>query len=126
MTQRIQRHPFLAIFDGADPSASTAARSSTTTPLQALYLLNDPFIHEQSERIAKQFTEVASDEELVQSTFERLFARQPDSVEVQSSLQYLGNIRRQMTAPDGSSNERDAIASWVRALLRLNEFVYID
>ncbi len=100
MTQRIQRHPFLAIFDGADPSTSTAARSSTTTPLQALYLLNDPFVHEQSERIAKQFTEAASDEELIQSTFERLFARQPDSVEVQSSLQYLHKLRRQMTATD--------------------------
>ncbi len=52
MTQRIQRHPFLAIFDGADPSASTPARTTSTTPLQSLYLLNDPFVHEQSRRVA--------------------------------------------------------------------------
>lgn len=52
MTQRIQRHPYLAIFDGADPSASTAFRMTSTTPLQALYLLNDPFVHEQSEKFA--------------------------------------------------------------------------
>ena len=51
MTQRIQRHPFLAIFDGADPSTSTAARMTSTTPLQALYLLNDSFVHEQSNRL---------------------------------------------------------------------------
>ncbi|MGH9847229.1 MAG: PSD1 and planctomycete cytochrome C domain-containing protein, partial [Blastocatellia bacterium] len=46
MTQRIQRHPYLAIFDGADPSASTPVRTTSTTPLQALYLLNDAFVHE--------------------------------------------------------------------------------
>lgn len=27
MTQRIQRHPYLAVFDGADPSTSTPARN---------------------------------------------------------------------------------------------------
>ncbi|HSM76836.1 MAG TPA: DUF1553 domain-containing protein, partial [Bryobacteraceae bacterium] len=36
MTQRIQRHPYLAIFDGPDPSASTPLRVASTTPLQAL------------------------------------------------------------------------------------------
>ncbi len=52
MTQRIQRHPYLAIFDGADPAASTPVRTTSTTPLQALYLLNDAFVHEQSKQFA--------------------------------------------------------------------------
>src|SRR5262249_24208516 len=52
MTQRIQRHPYLALFDGPDTNASTAVRTTSTTPLQALYLINDPFIHEQAERFA--------------------------------------------------------------------------
>ena len=52
MTQRIQRHPFLSIFDGADPSVSTPVRGGSTTPLQALFLLNDPLVHEQAERFA--------------------------------------------------------------------------
>jgi hypothetical protein len=34
MTQRIQRHPFLAIFDGPDTGASTASRGTSTTTLQ--------------------------------------------------------------------------------------------
>ena len=46
MSQRIQRHPFLALFDGADPNASTAA-SGRTTPTQALFFMNDPFVHAQ-------------------------------------------------------------------------------
>ncbi|HND56691.1 MAG TPA: DUF1553 domain-containing protein, partial [Pirellulaceae bacterium] len=48
MTQRIQRHPYLALFDGADPSTSTGARLTSTTPLQALFLLNDPLLHRQT------------------------------------------------------------------------------
>src|SRR5205085_8936754 len=50
MTQRISRHPFLALFDGADPNASTAERRTTTVPTQALYFLNDPFIHAKAEK----------------------------------------------------------------------------
>ena len=52
MTQRIARHPFLALFDGADPNVSTAERSETTTPSQALFLMNDPFTHAQSAALA--------------------------------------------------------------------------
>ena len=43
MQQRIQRHPFFAIFDGADTNAPTAVRMQNSTPLQALWLMNDPF-----------------------------------------------------------------------------------
>ncbi len=52
MTQRIQRHPYLAIFDGADPSTSTASRMVTTTPIQALFLLNNSMVHEQANLVA--------------------------------------------------------------------------
>ena len=38
MTQRLKRHPFLALFDGADPNATTAERLGTTVPTQALVL----------------------------------------------------------------------------------------
>src|SRR5207342_1510539 len=42
MTQRLKRHPFLALFDGADTNASTPSRGATTVPTQALFLMNDP------------------------------------------------------------------------------------
>src|SRR5204863_398311 len=51
MTQRIARHPYLALFDGPDTNASTARRVSSTTPLQALFLLNDPFVHRLAEAL---------------------------------------------------------------------------
>jgi hypothetical protein len=54
MQQRIKKQPFFAMFDGADPNASTAERPVTTTPLQALFMMNDPFAHAQAEQFASR------------------------------------------------------------------------
>ena len=52
MTQRLVKHPFLAIFDGPDTNVSTDAPRRSTVPLQALYLLNNPFVQEQAAGLA--------------------------------------------------------------------------
>src|SRR5262249_46410112 len=43
LTMRLRRHPFLALFDGADANSSTAGRTVTTVPTQALFFMNNPF-----------------------------------------------------------------------------------
>src|SRR6201999_3078113 len=48
MTSRLARHPYLELFDGADPNATTAHRSNSTVPTQALFLMNSPFIQAES------------------------------------------------------------------------------
>src|SRR5262249_3589282 len=62
MTQRLTRHPYPALFAGPDPNSSTSKRLPTTVPTQALYFLNDPFVHEQAEAFAKRVTSARSDE----------------------------------------------------------------
>ena len=52
MVQRLQPHPYLALFNGPDTSLRRAMRDSSTVPLQALFLLNNPFVHEQAGRFA--------------------------------------------------------------------------
>ena len=129
MTQRIQRHPMLAIFDGADPSTSTAARMTSTTPLQALYLLNDPFVHEQSQRVADRIMAHASEtEDRTTFAYELLFARPPVSDESTAARQFLSDARKLLEG-NGVAADRLEAEAWqacVRALLRLNEFVYLD
>ena len=129
MTQRIQRHPFLAIFDGADPSTSTAARMISTTPLQALYLLNDPLVHEQSRRVAERIMAHSADPaSRVTFAYELLFARPPESEERTSAEEFLTNARR-LLRDDGVKDEQIDAEAWrsvVRGLFRLNEFVYLD
>src|SRR5204862_6857818 len=45
MVQRLQPHPYLALFNGPDTRLSTAARDDAFLPLHALFLLNSPFVH---------------------------------------------------------------------------------
>lgn len=129
MTQRIQRHPYLAIFDGPDPSASTPVRLTSTTPLQALYLLNDPFLHAQAEHFATRLLhEADNDADRITRAFEYCFAREPDSDEREQGLRFLAAVGEPLREA-GVPEERLVLESWqalVRTLFRLNEFVSID
>src|SRR5262249_17227224 len=61
MTQRFQRHPFLALFDGPDTNPSTEQRTASTVPLQALFLTNAPFVTEQAEGFARRLLAASGD-----------------------------------------------------------------
>ncbi len=128
MTQRIQRHPYLSIFDGADPSTSTPVRTSSTTPLQALYLLNDAFVHEQSQRVAgRLMAQTADAKKRISNAYELLFARLPVSDEVAGGMAFIERAQARLRE-DGMTDgiETEAWCAYVRVLFRLNEFVYLD
>src|SRR6202042_2105837 len=63
MVQRQKRHPFLALFDGADPNVSTDLRVATITPAQALFLMNSQFVQDQSTALAKRLMSDATNDE---------------------------------------------------------------
>lgn len=129
MTQRIQRHPYLAIFDGADPSASTAMRLTSTTPLQALYLLNDPFVHKQSEKFAERIISLSSDNgERFRSAYYLALGRPPSDIELEHGRSFLAAVQEQLRGGEATAEklELEAWKSMARVIFRLNEFVYID
>jgi hypothetical protein len=129
MTQRIQRHPYLAIFDGADPSVSTPLRLTSTTPLQALYLLNDKFVHEQADGFAERIRASSdSDANRIENAWLTLFGRPPSRDEVLQVNEFLKQIREQLTLDGIPDNQLDSNIwnSLARSLLRLNEVMYVD
>src|SRR6185295_562315 len=78
MTQRIQRHPFLSLFDGPDTNASTPTRTTSTTSLQALFLMNDPFVHGQARKFAARLLAERSDDAgRIERAFLLAFNRSP-------------------------------------------------
>ena len=117
MVQRQRRHPYLALFDGADPNSSTAQRQSTTVPTQALYFLNDAFFHQQAQRTAERAELSADDAVAVQQLYELLLQRGPDADERLLAQQFLAGY-------PGSVTERRA--AWVRVLMSSSEFLYVD
>jgi hypothetical protein len=129
MTQRIQRHPYLAIFDGADPSTSTPVRGTSTTPLQALFLLNDPLVHAQAKGLAANLRAAAPDQaDAITLAFHQLLARPPTVEESARSQTFLDAARatlRSNGTPDDQI-EPEAWTAFARSLFRLSEFVYLD
>jgi len=117
MVQRQRRHPFLALFDGADPNASTPVRQTTTVPTQALYFLNDPFFHAQAGFIAASLQQQPDAAARIHLAYRLLFQRSPDSVEQERASSFLLDYP---AAPD------EQWAAWIRVLLASNEFQHLD
>jgi hypothetical protein len=117
MVQRQRRHPYLALFDGADPNSSTAIRQVTTVPTQALYFLNDPFFHEQATAVSQRMADLPSDNERIERIFQLLYQRLPTSAEFEQATHFLQQY-------PGSSQEK--WAAYARVLLASNEFLYLD
>ena len=129
MVQRSQRHPYLSTFDGADPNVSTPERTSSITPLQALYMMNSEFVHTRSEHFADRIIAAAPDDRRrLKLAFESAFARPPTREEDRKALAYLGLVRQKLEAAGVTSGQltREAWASFLRGVLATNEFIYLD
>lgn len=129
MTQRIRKHPFLEVFDGADPNISTAQRLPSTTPLQALLLMNDPFVHEQSEKLATRLRNSTGDDAgRVELAYRLALGREPRPRESAATVTYLTSVRENLRKSSRVPGELEhaALASLARALFASNEFAYTD
>ncbi len=117
MVQRQRSHPFLTLFDGADPNASTAERHLTTVPTQALYFMNDPFFHAQAARLAASLTALPDDAARLRRVFRTVLQREPADDEQTWAAQFLA-------AYPGTAGEKWAACS--RVLLAGNEFIHVE
>lgn len=117
MVQRQRRHPFLSLFDGADPNATTAARQTTSVPTQALYFINDPFFHSQAFALARNLVELEPERERLDTTYRVLFQRSPNQAECERARTFLDSYPAPLT---------ESWAALVRVLMACNEFLHVD
>ncbi|MDQ3652647.1 MAG: DUF1553 domain-containing protein [Acidobacteriota bacterium] len=129
MQQRIRKQPFLEVFDGADTNATTAERPISTTPIQALFMMNDPFTHRQADSFAVRVgMAFAAEMERIDYAYRLVFGRPATLVEIRLGATYLRQIRAEMknTGLPADQQGRAALASYARVLLSSNEFMFID
>jgi hypothetical protein len=129
MTQRIRRHPYLSLFDGADPNSSTAGRNVTTVPTQALFFFNNPLVHLEAGHLAERLLrEGRDDRDRIDLAHRLAFARPATDRERDESIRYLNDARAELAGSGitGPQSIQDAWASFARTLLASNEFAYID
>ena len=104
--------PFMDNLDEADASQLTAARTESITPLQALALLNDPFVLRQSERLTERLEHARPGlDDQISLAFQLLFNR-PPTLEEQADL--------------GGYAHSHGLVNLCRLLFNSNEFLYVN
>jgi hypothetical protein len=105
-------NPFLESLDCADPNINTPVRNTTLTALQALALLNDPFIIKQAECFAERLRSISLEPEAqIESAYKLALGRQPRMEEKKALLDYV---------------RKHGLVNAGRVLFNLNEFVFVD
>jgi hypothetical protein len=129
MTQRFQRNPFMALFDGPDTNTTTEQRARSTVPLQALYLMNNPFVKAQAEGFARRLLSASNDaSERIELAHRLAWSRPPSQIECSAAKEYVIKYRSELakSAVSDELAQRESWTSLARVLLTANEFLYVD
>jgi mono/diheme cytochrome c family protein len=129
--------PFLQLFDLPDGVTTCARRTTTTVAPQALTLLNS----ETTLRLARALAERVTVEkkpdapkdvvQLIRRTFELTLLREPDAAELEqcrSTFERHVGVHRDRLGPGIGETDAKlaALTDVCRALINVNEFMYID
>ncbi|MFO0946072.1 MAG: PSD1 and planctomycete cytochrome C domain-containing protein [Planctomycetota bacterium] len=129
MRQRIQRHPFLSLFDAPDANVSTDVRTSATVPQQALFLMNNPFVREQAAAFSRRLASMAEeDAPRIGLAYEMAWCRQARPEEIERTIAYLAeySTAAEKTGLSPAEARSEAWTSMGRILLTANEFFFLD
>jgi hypothetical protein len=112
------------VFDFANPDQSASRRPRTTTPQQALFGLNSPFVITQARGVAAWLTtQPGTDDEQIQRLYHNLLARRATDDELTLARNYVQNGSAD---GDRSANRLDRWTQLAQLLLLTNEFMFID
>lgn len=114
----------LDLFDFAEPSLVTGARETTNVPVQALYLMNSPFVQDRAKSLAARLEVDEGDEQRIRQAFLLCFSRSPDTEELQMAKQFLETGRK--SAGDDQQLTKQVLMSYCQALLSTAEFRNLD
>jgi hypothetical protein len=109
---RAMQIDLMSEFDTPDCAFSTPSRSVTTTPLQALTLMNHSFTFDMAKALANRIHSESSDTAgQIERAFLLAFCRTPDDQELAAAIALVGE---------------HSLETFCRALLNANEFIHVD
>lgn len=115
--QRTLTHPTLSAFDATDGNQACVRRPRSTTPVQALTLLNDPTFIECAQALGKVLREASiSHEERIRVGFELCMTRPPRAEEMTILLELIETQQKRGAKEDATWN------GVARVLLNMEEF----
>jgi hypothetical protein len=117
--------PLLLAFDYPVTFTPIGRRGNSAIPAQALTLMNDPFVVEQSGQWAQQVLRErgTTADERIESLYATAFARTPTDHERHSSREFL----QQQAARHGTTADDERVwADLCHVLINVKEFIFID
>ncbi len=104
--------PFMTCLDSADPSQNVPVRNSTITALQALAVMNNPFMLQQSQYMAERIQATRKDiPDQIAHAYRIALSRDPSAEEWSTLSDYA---------------TKHGLANAIRVVLNTNEFMFID
>jgi hypothetical protein len=120
----------LALFDAADPNGVTAIRNETTVASQGLFLLNHPFVREQSRAFAKRLLEdpALTDGQRIDLAHRLAYGRLATPIEKEETNAFLTAFLQSPAIGEKPEAERRPAAwqAFCQSLLCSNEFLYVE
>jgi hypothetical protein len=123
--KRGMKYPMFEVFDAPDENVTCEGRSVSTVPTQALTLLNNDFVVQQSRAFAERVWKSAGPEQQAQvrTVFRLALSREPSAKELNDNIAFLN---RQMAAQAKSASPAlEALTDLCDIVINLNEFLYI-
>ena len=120
---------FLKTFDYPEPSNPQGLRDATNVPAQSLFLMNSPFVLEQSAHLAKRVLgEETEQTERLEMLWRLTLSRSPSGSEIARSLEFLSRADDKLKAEQSDQAQRQ-ITTWTmlgQALFASAEFRYLN
>lgn len=117
-------------FDMGDPSMVNARRNATTVAPQALYVMNSPFVLEQSRAFAEQLLGMKelTDAQRIDLAYRKTMARHATTAEQQRLASFIRAYEHRLTGAEKNASKRqvEAWSAACQALFASNEFIYVD
>ena len=128
-------------FDMPDPHESCPRRNVTTSPLQALALLNSGLAWEWAQGLARRVVDAAGADAArqVEAAFRLAYGRGPDKAEQRMARDFLRTQRALVASGRGSASslpagfsavvepdQAQALVDFCHMLINANEFVYVN
>ena len=109
---RCHIYDFLTLLDFPNAAAPVGQRNETTVPTQALLMLNNPWLTQQAELLAKRI------QGNVNKLYQTLYARDPSNDEILLADQF---VKRYAAV----KNQSSAWTALCQTLMISNEFLYV-
>ena len=117
----------LDVFDFAEPSLVVGERETSNTPDQALYMLNNSFVLEQSDALARKILKQASNRKgQANAAFHQILGREPTDSERKATESFFRNADKMSAGKNKDQATFQALSQLCQALMCSADFRIIN